>query len=142
MADRLDQFDRVLFPYREAWGAHFTGGDVNSPDFGVSMVASRTAELARCREAYSRKILERRVPRVLRWTLDHPRLLRRLLRVFPRWQPTTVTVPLGATMTVGAAVEASERWLQEQEARLRVLLDGYVFTYTDASGLPAEVYGP
>jgi hypothetical protein len=124
------------------WGIVLTTEEVNSPDFGVSVVESRRAELARSREAYSRKLLKRRLPRLLHWTLDRPRLLRVILRARPRWEPAMLIVPLRCTTTLASAVDASERWLQEQEARGCVMLDGYVFTYTDPAGLPSEVYGP
>jgi hypothetical protein len=50
-------------------------------------------------------------------------------------------VMLETTTTVEAAVYMSERWLQEQRVEAATS-PGHVFTYTDASGLPAEVYGP
>lgn len=127
------------------WGAVWTPEQVNDdPYFGVAepLAARRRDELARSREAYARKLLRHRLPRRLRWTLGHPRTLRRLLRVIRRWEPTMNIVPLNCYTTPAGAVEASERWLKEQEARGRDVSGGYVFTYTDAGGLPSEVYGP
>lgn len=142
MADvKLDIVDRDT---GEPWSIEFTATKVNSIDFGRELIEQRSLELAQQREAYSRKLLERRLPRRLHWTLDHPRALRVLLRFVPRWRPTMAFVPLGITATASAAVEASERWLREIDLRapLDSETDGHVFTYTDASGLPAEVYRP
>jgi len=105
-------------------------------------VRERSRELNKAREAYSRKLLERRLPGFLHRLLDHPRALAALYRVIPRWRPLLTVVMLEMTTTADAACQASERWLQEQEARGRDVSGGHVFTYTDASGLPAEVYGP
>jgi hypothetical protein len=101
------------------------------------------------REAYSRKLLQRRLPRVLLGLIDHPHLLKPLLRLVSRWRPIMTVVAIRpkkdrrlTTMTAEAAQHFGQAWLQEQEARGRDVSGGYVFTYTDVNQLPAEVYGP
>lgn len=104
-----------------------------------ALVEQRSRKLARDRDAFARRLLEDRVPRLLHWTLDRPRALRALLRVVPRWRPTMSFVdrrhagPMGAL----AAQAAAGLWAQEVG-----IDDGLIFTYTDPDGLPAEVYGP
>ncbi len=148
----LARWDADAWECKQPWGTEWTAEDINDIDFGFGVVATRSRELARSREAYSRKLLGRRLPRALHWTLDHPRVLRVLLRFVPRWRPTMGIVRLNdlrflkhggmAYFTASAAVQAADVWLGEMEARGVTLDGGHVFTYTDASGLPAEVYGP
>ena len=102
----------------------------------------RSAQIAQQREAYTRRVLEARLPRRLHWLIDHPRLLRLVLRLVRRWRPTLSVVPLRVSATAESAVAMSERWITEMEARGRDIEGGYVFTYTDVNQLPAEVYGP
>ncbi len=134
----MQGMDRVvaivpLISAQDAWKVACFDDIVTRP------VRERGRELAEAREAYSRMLLERRVPRLLRRLLDHPQALKLLLRLIPRWKPTMAYVSLGTTMTAETAVAMSERWLQEQEARGRNVSGGHIFAYTAASGLSAEV---
>lgn len=117
------------------------GWDRGGREILTRPVRERGRELAEAREAYSRMLLQRRLPRPVHRLLNFPRALNLLLRLVPRWKPTMAYVPLETTTTAYDAVFTSERWLQEQEAQGRDVSGGHVFTYTDASGLPAEVYG-
>lgn len=120
-------------------------------------VRERSRQLAKQRDSYCRKLLEERMPDRLHWVIDRPRLLKRVLRLVPRWRPTLTIVNLsraplrtGGMMvgrtgamhsTSGSAEEMARAWHAEQRERGRET-KGVVFTYTDANGLPAEVYGP
>ena len=136
----------ALTSAQDAWNARLLQDPAERP------ARERSKELAEAREAYSRKLLERRLPRRLHWLLDHTRALRVLLRLVPRWRPTMGIVRLNdlrflkhggmAYFTASAAVQAADVWLGEMEARGVTLDGGHVFTYTDVGGLPAEVYGP
>ena len=115
----------------------------------------RSDQLAKQRDAYCRTLLEQRIPHRLHWVIDKPRALRLLLRFVPRWQPTLTIVNLSrppmatggkvagrtAAMasTEGSAKAMADVWLREQALRGREI-KGVVFTYTDPSGLPAEIY--
>lgn len=83
----------------------------------------RTKQLAKDREAYCRKLLEHRLPRLLRWTFDHPRALRILLRLVPRWRPTLTYVRLEADpyepvpKTEQATRISADAWLVEMRAK-------------------------
>lgn len=125
-------------------------------------VAHRSQQLAIQRNAFARRLLEDRLPSFLHWTLDRPRALRWVLRAVPRWRPTMTVVDLRATqcgplfadsdgrlpreisyacMTADAARATAQQWIAEMRAHgNRVPDGGLIFTYTDASGLPAEVY--
>lgn len=106
----------------------------------------RTKQLAKDREAYCRKLLVERLPRPLHWLIDKPSLLKRVLRFVPRWQPTLTFVPLqktkpGIALAGTSAHIVAKVWQAEMEAQGKAIPDGgLVFTYTDANGLPAEVY--
>jgi hypothetical protein len=126
----------ILTSAQDAWNAYNFREIIERP------LRERCKELAKAREAYVRKLLKRRLPRRLHWLIDRPRLLKRVLRLVPRWKPTTSYVTLSVDTTAEGATFMRDRWLQEQEARGRDTSGGHVFTYTDPSGLPAEVYGP
>jgi hypothetical protein len=108
----------------------------------------RTRQLAKDREDYCLKLLEQRLPRPPHWLIDYPRLLKRVLRVVKRWDPTLTYIPLQETkqgIALGgvSAHIVAKVWRADMEAEGEPIPDGgLVFTYTDASGLPAEVYGP
>lgn len=124
----------------------FSVGDLELNDVGVELdktamaIASRSHDLARERDAYARRLLEERLPRPLHFLLDRPRALKVLLRVVPRWRLTMHfmdlrTLPPGAVrMRPEQAREVARSWLDGKPK------GAWVFTYTDPSGLPAEVY--
>jgi hypothetical protein len=139
------------------WGATLTADEINSPDFGFpATVQTRFRKLARDRDAYARRLLEERLPRPLHFLLDRPKALRRVLRIARRWRLTMATVdlrrpshplsppahmlPPAGVMTVEAARKLSRVWVAEMDAAGKRPDGGLIFTYTDPSGLPAEVY--
>jgi hypothetical protein len=128
----------------------------------------RSNQLAAERDRYARRILEDKLPRSLHWLIDRPRLLQRVLRIVPLWRPTMTMVDLRgrspvqhaarmmsfgpdgqvprempySPMTDDAARVVANVWVAEMRAAGRSVPDsGLIFTYTDASGLPAQVCG-
>lgn len=105
-------------------------------------VRVRSQHLAADRERYARRLLERRLPRHLHWLIDRPRALKLAFRLWPRWRPTFTIVRLSVPTTAATATDMASRWEDEMRAHGNAVSDsGLIFTYTDPSGLPAEVYG-
>jgi len=114
-------------------------------------IGFRTEQLARDRNAYARRLLEDRLPRPLHSLIDRPKALRRALRLRRRWQPKMAIVECRngmdagrfPVMTAEAARQLANVWVKEarEQGGSAYLDGGLVFTYTDVSGLPAEVYG-
>lgn len=144
--------DRIVFDKLEL--------DEEGHTFRMTMdgiVQARAQLLAKQRDVYCRELLEARLPRRLHWLIDRPRLLKRVLRFVPRWKPRVAVVPLTprqddprrmqAAMTNEAARATADVWEREMAAKQEASRQpmprgGFVFTYTDPTGLPAEVYGP
>ncbi len=106
----------------------------------------RTQQLAKQRETYCRELLQARLPRRLHRLIDRPKQLKAVLRVVPRWQPTLTFValrhPLRFAQDRSWATQEARYWEREQRVTGKSIPSGgLVFTYTDPSGLPAEVYG-
>lgn len=120
-------------------------------------IREASKQLAAAREDYARRLLKERLPQRLHWAINRSRALKLVLRFVPRWRPTFTVVrlehpahPLGApdhlrgmpVMTANAANAMARTWVREMRAKGNSVPDsGLIFTYTDASGLPAEVYG-
>lgn len=126
-------------------------------EFGAgpaTLIRERSDQLARDRNAYARRLLKDRLPRPLHFLIDRPRALGWLFRVAPRLRPTMTVVDLRcqerwdgidptAPMTAEAAREMGRHWVMAMRATSGATVPdgGLIFTYTDPSGLPAEVYG-
>jgi hypothetical protein len=110
-------------------------------------VRQHSRQITKQRETYCRELLEARLPRRLRWLIDKPKLLKRVLRIAPWWRPTLTFVPLCHPAPIARsrswATREARYWEREQRVSGKSIPSGgLVFTYTDVSGLPAEVYGP
>ncbi len=126
--------------------------------FHNQAVVNRSLELMKAREEYSGRLLRDNLPRPLHWLVNHPRLLKRVLRVMKRWEPELRIVSLDpgvcdpasspyspviiTVLTEESARQGARVWLRQCEAKGNPQSrDGLIFTYTDVSGLPAELYG-
>lgn len=116
-----------------------TGGQIKAPDFNAT-IAALAGDIADQREDFARRLLKQRLPKRLRWTLDHPRILGLILKLRPRWKPVWAWVRLG-TCTDEAAVQMAKTWAAEMRGREFPIPDALIFSYSGADGMPHELHG-
>jgi hypothetical protein len=122
-------------------------------------IRERSMQLAKQREDYCRELLHARLPCRLHWLIDRPKLLKQAQRFVPRWQPSLTFVNLNHPQFATGGLVARATFVRARKSKGMTAKDathlakvalhgaqesgaGFVFTYTDPSGLPAEVYGP